>query len=579
MNVARTSWTARLVALSTVAQLMAPTPGGAADQAAESAAVIAQIMETFARPPVDRGAAVGIAVGVTYRGRPPQFFSYGTADVLDGTAVTPDTIFEMGSVTKVFTTALLGEAVLAGDLKLNLPLSRLESLVGPMPRSTQAVTLLNLGDFTAGLTVDTPPECPAPPAPLVPGCIPNARPTISEYGAQDLLDYFRAFSAPHLPGPYFYSDISTGLIGLIVGSNPNAPMGDEAVQGWIDLVRHRITEPLGMTDTFLFDEDASPGQHARLAAGYGPPSVDATASGGGLVILGFEGGSGYSNAPPPATVVGGGGSGAVVTTSIDASGRIAGILVETPGQGYIAPAEVVFGGNVQTPATARAIVSKGQVSGIAIRGRGHGYSPSDPPTVTLVGGTSGPGARAAILAPADVSNDAVDFVRVIDGGAGYVDPIAVIVPPGGAAVNAVPVWAPAGALKSSARDMLFFAEAALGHSVVNGTTLDSRLTAAFAMAEKGYVCETAGQRPCLALSGLTWSRNPADGGMPAVVSKNGGLPGFSTDLRLVPSLDLGVIVFINSNQKPTAGSGKKPVSTATDIADNIMYAIARSNLR
>ncbi len=65
----------------------------------------------------------------------------------------------------------------------------------------------------------------------------------------------------------------------------------------------------------------------------------------------------------------------------------------------------------------------------------------------------------------------------------------------------------------------------------------------------------------------------------AVVSKNGGLAGFSTDLGLVPSLDLGVIVFINSNRNAGTTSGKKPVSAATEIADNIMYAIARSNLR
>src|SRR5215471_19907207 len=112
--------------------LIEPAPFVTADSAL-SAAAIARIMETFASPAVDTGAAVGIAVGVTYRGRPPQFFSYGTANVVHGTAVTPDTIFQMGSVTKAFTTALLGDAVLAGRLKLNLPLSRLEALLGPVP--------------------------------------------------------------------------------------------------------------------------------------------------------------------------------------------------------------------------------------------------------------------------------------------------------------------------------------------------------------------------------------------------------------------------------------------------------------
>src|SRR5262249_62288454 len=93
--------------------LIEPAPLVAADSAL-SAAAIDRIMQTFAQPAVDTGAAVGIAVGVTYRGRRPQFFSYGTANVADGTAVTPDTIFEMGSGTKVVPTALLGDAVLGG---------------------------------------------------------------------------------------------------------------------------------------------------------------------------------------------------------------------------------------------------------------------------------------------------------------------------------------------------------------------------------------------------------------------------------------------------------------------------------
>src|SRR5262249_29059007 len=244
-----------------------------------------------------------------------------------------------------------------------LPRPRLETLLGTMQPSTQAVTLLNLGDFPSGLLESIPPECPTPTPPRPPGCIPNFRPTISEYGAQDLLDYFRAFSAPQLPGPYFYSNISIGLIGVILGSNLNAPMGDDAVQGWVNLVRQRITDPLGMTDTLLFDQDASPSQQARLAGGYSTPQVEATASNGGLVISGFNGGCNYSSAPA-ATVVGGGGSGATVVTSIDDTGCISTVQVTNPGQEYVAPAEIVFGGAATTPAHARAIISNGQVIGI-----------------------------------------------------------------------------------------------------------------------------------------------------------------------------------------------------------------------
>src|SRR5262249_21675805 len=154
------------------------------------------------------------------------------------------------------------------------------------------------------------------------------------------------------------------------------------------------------------------------------------------------------------------------------------------------------------------------------------------------------------------SNGGVDFVPVIDGGAGYVDPVGVVVAPPPPTSNNVPVWAPAGALKSSARDMISFAEAALGHSTVNGVKVDPKLRSAFHMAQRGSAC-ASDQKPCLDLPGLAWAGVPADGGMPAIVSKNGGLPGFSTELRLVPNIDLGVIVFVNTadNQEE---NGKKP---------------------
>jgi hypothetical protein len=35
--------------------------------------------------------------------------------------------------------------------------------------------------------------------------------------------------------------------------------------------------------------------------------------------------------------------------------------------------------------------------------------------------------------------------------------------------------------------------------------------------------------------------------VPAVLSKNGGLPGFSTEVLLMPARSLAVVVFVNSN--------------------------------
>ena len=61
--------------------------------------------------------------------------------------------------------------------------------------------------------------------------------------------------------------------------------------------------------------------------------------------------------------------------------------------------------------------------------------------------------------------------------------------------------------------------------------------------------------------------------------EGGALSSSNSARAAVRSLDLGVIVFINSNQKGETADGKKPVSASTLLADDIMYAIARANLR
>jgi len=126
--------------------------------------------------------------------------------------------------------------------------------------------------------------------------------------------------------------------------------------------------------------------------------------------------------------------------------------------------------------------------------------------------------------------------------------------------------------------MIAFMQAALNQPLANGVRIDSRLRRAFRVAEKGYVCESTGQGPCVLVAGLAWTRNPASGGMPSVVSKNGALDGFTTNVRLVPSLELGVVVFVNTDQTLGIETNGNPQPDAQLVADNIMYAIARSRL-
>jgi hypothetical protein len=69
--------------------------------------------------------------------------------------------------------------------------------------------------------------------------------------------------------------------------------------------------------------------------------------------------------------------------------------------------------------------------------------------------------------------------------------------------------------------------------------------------------------------GLAWAIRPADvaAGMPAVISKDGGVPGFSTFVALMPARRLAVVVFVNS----VAASQTPP--PAPVIAMNILNAL------
>ena len=106
---------------------LAAAPG----QAAQAAPGQAGSAELTVRAKVDRvferwnrsdtpGCAVGVAVG----GGPVLIRTYGMADLEDGLKITPDTIFESGSVAKQFTAAAIALLVQEGKLSLDDPVRK-----------------------------------------------------------------------------------------------------------------------------------------------------------------------------------------------------------------------------------------------------------------------------------------------------------------------------------------------------------------------------------------------------------------------------------------------------------------------
>ena len=174
--------------------------------------------------------SVGIEVGVVDSAG-QRIISYGALDAQDGRRLDGDTIFEIGSLTKVFTALLLTEKVQHGQVALDDPISK------HLPVSSSS-TLQDLATNTSGL--------PRTPANLV--SKDRANP-FAGYTRQMLFASLPAEVRPH----WEYSNLGYGLLGQAL-----APDYERAIIS-------SIAAPLGMNSTGI---TLRPQEQARLAAGH-----------------------------------------------------------------------------------------------------------------------------------------------------------------------------------------------------------------------------------------------------------------------------------------------------------------------
>src|SRR5689334_15129807 len=94
---------------------------------------------------------VGIAVGIINE-KGSTLVNFGKMSVKESREVDANTIFEIGSITKVFTCILLADMVLRGEMKLEDPISiYLPKIVKAPTRNSKDITLLDLATHTSGL--------------------------------------------------------------------------------------------------------------------------------------------------------------------------------------------------------------------------------------------------------------------------------------------------------------------------------------------------------------------------------------------------------------------------------------------
>jgi CubicO group peptidase (beta-lactamase class C family) len=112
-------------------------------------------------------------------------------------------------------------------------------------------------------------------------------------------------------------------------------------------------------------------------------------------------------------------------------------------------------------------------------------------------------------------------------------------------------WYAAGGLRSTAQDMLSFAEANLGHNQVNSKPVSPELTAAMDLAQKAIYTMPNG----INKQAMAWVMNTGGGNpnLHPVIVKDGGTAGFSSAIALNHSKDLAVFVAINQSGAQAAG--------------------------
>ncbi len=162
----------------------------------------------------------GIAVGVTAAGK-QHFFYYGTASKQTGAPVNADTLFEIGSISKMFTATLAGYAQAHGKLSLtDHPGRYMPALHGS---ALDKASLINLGTYTAGLPLH----------------LPNAIKTFAE--AEAFLQNLKIKTEPG--AVRLYSNPSAGLVGHIaaLAMQENFP----------DVMDTQLLPKLGVRDCFI----------------------------------------------------------------------------------------------------------------------------------------------------------------------------------------------------------------------------------------------------------------------------------------------------------------------------------------
>jgi D-alanyl-D-alanine carboxypeptidase len=194
-------------------------------------------LDTFIEREMRTANTPGLVAALTDRERLLHIAAHGFADLAARAPVTPDTLFEIGSISKSFTAIALLQLREAGRLDLHLPVRQYLPWFH-VPSKYAPITLHHLLSHTAGII----------------------RGTDFTTEARCEVWALRQTEASTPPGAhYHYSNVGYKALGLI----PEEILG----RSYGDIIQERILDPLGMSAT---ESVITHKARKRLAVGYEP---------------------------------------------------------------------------------------------------------------------------------------------------------------------------------------------------------------------------------------------------------------------------------------------------------------------
>lgn len=215
----------------------------AASLNAQLGQIDAMIVANFAKNPIG-----SVTIGVVSGNQLIWTKSYGNADMEKHVPADKDTVYRVGSITKMFTAVMLEQLVDAGKVHLSDPVEKYFPEINMVQKkypNAPPITLIQLAMHTSGL-----------------GREPD---DLIKYLQGPVVDWEKTLIAalPHVhyvfePGTHFsYSNIGYATLG--------AALARVAGQPYIEYVPTHIFAPLGMTHSAL---ELNPAIQAHLSSGY-----------------------------------------------------------------------------------------------------------------------------------------------------------------------------------------------------------------------------------------------------------------------------------------------------------------------